>query len=49
MAGIFISYRRDDSDVAAGRLAHDLAAIFGSDLSSGTSIACTRIKTTSKH
>jgi len=31
MAGIFISYRRDDSDVAAGRLADDLSAIFGPD------------------
>jgi hypothetical protein len=29
MGGIFISYRRDDSDVAAGRLADDLSAIFG--------------------
>ena len=29
MAGIFISYRRSDSDVAAGRLAGDLSAIFG--------------------
>jgi hypothetical protein len=29
MAGIFISYRRDDSDVAAGRLADDLSEIFG--------------------
>lgn len=29
MAGIFISYRRSDSDVAAGRLAGDLAEIFG--------------------
>lgn len=29
MAGIFISYRRDDSDVAAGRLADDLAEIYG--------------------
>ncbi len=29
MAGIFISYRRSDSDVAAGRLADDLAGIFG--------------------
>jgi len=31
MAGVFISYRRDDSDVAAGRLADDLSEIFGSD------------------
>jgi TIR domain len=31
MAGIFISYRRDDSDVAAGRLADDLSEIFGPD------------------
>lgn len=31
MAGIFISYRRSDSDVAAGRLAGDLMEIFGSD------------------
>jgi len=31
MAGAFISYRRDDSDVAAGRLADDLMAIFGRD------------------
>jgi|GEM_PF-2057719 hypothetical protein len=31
MAGIFISYRRDDSDLAAGRLADDLAQIFGTD------------------
>ena len=29
MAGVFISYRRSDSDVAAGRLADDLAQIFG--------------------
>lgn len=29
MAGIFISYRRSDSDVAAGRLADDLSDIFG--------------------
>lgn len=29
MGGIFISYRRNDSDVAAGRLADDLSAIFG--------------------
>src|SRR5882672_8754786 len=29
MAGIFISYRRSDSDVAAGRLAGDLSALFG--------------------
>ena len=28
-AGIFISYRRNDSDVAAGRLADDLSEIFG--------------------
>jgi TIR domain-containing protein len=32
MAGIFISYRRSDSDVAAGRLADDLAAIFGAEV-----------------
>jgi hypothetical protein len=31
MAGAFISYRRNDSDVAAGRLADDLMAIFGHD------------------
>ena len=31
MAGIFISYRRNDSDVAAGRLADDLMEIFGRD------------------
>ena len=29
MAGVFISYRRNDSDVAAGRLAGDLGNIFG--------------------
>jgi TIR domain-containing protein len=29
MAGVFISYRRSDSDVAAGRLADDLMEIFG--------------------
>jgi hypothetical protein len=29
MAGIFISYRRNDSDVAAGRLADDLSEVFG--------------------
>jgi hypothetical protein len=29
MAGVFISYRRSDSDVAAGRLADDLTEIFG--------------------
>jgi hypothetical protein len=29
MAGVFISYRRSDSDVAAGRLADDLSEIFG--------------------
>jgi TIR domain-containing protein len=29
MAGIFISYRRSDSDVGAGRLADDLMQIFG--------------------
>ena len=29
MAGIFISYRRDDSRHAAGRLADELAAEFG--------------------
>lgn len=28
-AGVFISYRRNDSDVAAGRLADDLSDIFG--------------------
>lgn len=32
MAGIFISYRRDDSAIAAGRLAGDLSKIFGRDL-----------------
>jgi len=31
MAGVFISYRRSDSDVAAGRLADDLMEIFGRD------------------
>jgi len=31
MAGIFISYRRSDSAVAAGRLADDLADAFGRD------------------
>jgi hypothetical protein len=31
MAGVFISYRRDDSDVAAGRLADDLSEIVGPD------------------
>jgi len=31
MAGIFISYRRDDSRHAAGRLADDLAAVFGTE------------------
>lgn len=31
MAGVFISYRRNDSDVAAGRLADDLSEIFGRD------------------
>ena len=31
MAGVFISYRRSDSDVAAGRLADDLSEIFGHD------------------
>lgn len=31
MAGIFISYRRDDSRHAAGRLADDLGAVFGAD------------------
>ena len=31
MAGIFISYRRADSDVAAGRLADDLSRTFGPD------------------
>lgn len=29
MAGVFISYRRNDSDVAAGRLADDLVEFFG--------------------
>jgi len=29
MGGVFISYRRTDSDVAAGRLADDLSEIFG--------------------
>jgi TIR domain/Papain family cysteine protease len=29
MAGVFISYRRNDNDVAAGRLADDLSKIFG--------------------
>jgi hypothetical protein len=29
MSGIFISYRRDDSDIAAGRLADGLSEIFG--------------------
>src|SRR5690349_23847305 len=29
MSGVFISYRRTDSDVAAGRLADDLTEIFG--------------------
>jgi hypothetical protein len=29
MSGVFISYRRTDSDVAAGRLADDLSDIFG--------------------
>src|SRR5262245_23532122 len=29
MGGVFISYRRTDSDVAAGRLADDLSDIFG--------------------
>jgi len=29
MAGIFISYRRSDSDIAAGRLTDDLSEIFG--------------------
>lgn len=29
MAGVFISYRRNDSDIAAGRLAEDLSDIFG--------------------
>jgi hypothetical protein len=32
MAGIFISYRRDDSQGFAGRLADDLTEIFGPDL-----------------
>lgn len=31
MAGVFISYRRNDSDVAAGRLAGDLGNLFGQD------------------
>jgi hypothetical protein len=31
MAGVFISYRRSDSDVAAGRLADNLMEIFGRD------------------
>ena len=31
MAGVFISYRRTDSDVASGRLADDLSDIFGRD------------------
>ena len=31
MAGIFISYRRDDSQGFAGRLADDLTEIFGPD------------------
>jgi hypothetical protein len=31
MRGIFISYRRHDSDIAAGRLADDLSEIFGPD------------------
>ena len=31
MAGVFISYRRADSDIAAGRLADDLSEIFGPD------------------
>jgi hypothetical protein len=31
MAGIFISYRRDDSRHAAGRLADDLGAVFGTE------------------
>lgn len=31
MAGVFVSYRRSDSDVAAGRLADDLSEIFGRD------------------
>jgi hypothetical protein len=31
MAGVFISYRRNDNDVAAGRLADGLSAILGSD------------------
>ena len=31
MAGIFVSYRRQDSDIAAGRLAADLADIYGED------------------
>lgn len=32
MGGIFISYRRDDSQGFAGRLEHDLAQCFGDDL-----------------
>lgn len=32
MAGIFISYRRDDSQGFAGRLADDLTEIFSPDL-----------------
>ena len=31
MAGIFISYRRADSDVAAGRLSDDLEQVFGAE------------------
>jgi len=32
MAKIFISYRRKDSDIAAGRLASDLSEIFGAEM-----------------
>jgi hypothetical protein len=31
MPGIFLSYRRDDSDMATGRLTDDLSEEFGSD------------------
>lgn len=31
MSGIFISYRRDDTQGFAGRLAHDLSRVFGPD------------------
>ena len=30
-SGIFISYRRRDSDIAAGRLYNDLSKIFGQE------------------